>query len=85
VIEEWFPLNNADGTQMSDFINDSARSANGSATGWVGQGPSGCTFLQLNDPPGSCGGDTYGLSNIFAQIVVTVTVQSRQPLAFAEP
>jgi Cellulase (glycosyl hydrolase family 5) len=83
VIEEWYPLNNADGFEMSDFINNSARAANGSATGWVGQWP-GCSFHQLNDPPGGCG-DTVGLGAVFGGVVVTVTDQSRQPLAFAEP
>jgi Cellulase (glycosyl hydrolase family 5) len=82
VIEEWYPLNNADGYEMSDFISDSAKAANGSATGWVGQWP-GCSIHQLNDPPGSCG-DSFGLGAIFGQIVVTVTNQSRLPLAFPE-
>lgn len=84
VIEEWFDLNNADGYEMSDFISNSAQAANGGATGWVGQWTNECTFHQLDDPPGSCG-DTYGFADTFGQIVVTVTNQARQPLAFAEP
>lgn len=83
VLEEWYPLNNADGNEMSGFIASTAQPANGSVTGWVGQW-NGCGLLQLNDPPGSCGGDTFGLGAVFAKTVITVTLQSRLPRAFPE-
>ena len=81
--EEWFPLGNADGNELSGWIASSAQPANGSVTGWSGHWP-GCSFLALNDPPGSCPGDAFGQGAVFARTVITVTLQSRLPKGFPD-
>jgi hypothetical protein len=83
VIEEWFPLDNADGNEMSGWIASSTQTGNGSVTGWVGQWPSRCTFLAMGNPSG-CSTDTVGFGLVAARTAIDVALTVRSPKGFPE-